>query len=686
MKNLLKKFGVMIASLMLVMTTFAVPSFAVSGDSTTLKVEDVESTATVKAYQVVKRDGNGNWIMDSAYGEQKKLTAAGALAGEGEEGTVTWVVKGTLIPYSFEDPSSKALTALALIAQAKEAAENKKTPPATAATFTFDKPAGTEKAFTKTITKQTNRTELGSYLVLVEPADPGTVYNPMIVSVNPEADGIKTDDNGNKVSANNTDVHAKKSTITFEKVVERKANAGAETNKDNNSVTGDALDDDPTGDDISATDGDGDGTDDGNKGDTAGSTGGTVTLDSTSGKVTYSADTEGKEAVFDDVAFRINTKLPKYEANYFKKSEEGKYPEKIGDFYNPKFIVNDALSTGLTFKSGSITVKVAGVNDDKAIAATTTLDGANDTYKVEYDKDGKDFVITFAPAFLEKNGGKAVEICYYATVNKNHGVNFKEETNTAELHYNNKPGQNASKMDEKETYHYTFTINGDLEGQREDIEENREVIKIGLDDNGKEITQVMNETTAVTKTGWRPLEGVEFILYKANAKGDAPDTDKKVKDVITDRDGILRGMNQIDAGVYYLVETSVGPNTEFAKNTTPIKIEILPTLDNKGRMTSYQVKVNSILVGDYVKDWNDPNPKAESVLHGQKNVVNKKTGETTYNYTDNDSEAADIVNNKVGTLPSTGGMGTILFTVGGIVIMALALFLLFGSRKKQHQK
>lgn len=680
MKNLhyFRKFAVLVMSAMMVLTTFALPTFAVSGESTTLKVEDVDSGATVSAYKVVDKDDNGNWKMVATYGEQKKLKVdnEGNLVKENgnyvvdeKDGKATWVVKDTLIPYDFERPSSDALNALASMAQGQTK------------TFTFDPPAGTETAFTKSVSKD----YLGSYLVLVVPGEGevGVSYNPMLVSVNPEGDGVKTDDDGNKISANATEVHAKKSTTTFEKVVERQEGKGEATNVQNGSVTGDGL---GTNDNASATDGNFDGTTDGNKGDTAGSTGGRVTLDK-DGNATFSDNGQ----TFDDVAFRINTKLPVFADNYFKSPEEGadkgKYPEKVGDFFNPKFIVNDTLSNGLTLKKDTIVVKVGGTEVNK----TDTLKKTTDTYTVEYDKEQKDFVITFAPAFLKNknNKGKAVEICYSASLNKYHGVNFDQATNTAELYYNNAPGEDAQKMDEKETYHYTFTINGKLEGN--DIEENREVIKVGIDGEGN---RLMQETVCVTekKDSWKPLQGVEFKLYKANAADDGPDKSKEVKSVITDKDGILRGMNQIDAGVYYLVETSVGPNTEYAKDTTPVRIAITPTLDNKGRMTSYTVEVgkdaeNMILVGNYSKDWSAANPAATTVLNTQKtiNEGSVKIGETTYTYTDNDSEAADIVNTKVGTLPSTGGMGTVLFTVGGAAIMALALLLLFGGKKKKSQ-
>ena len=46
---------------------------------------------------------------------------------------------------------------------------------------------------------------------------------------------------------------------------------------------------------------------------------------------------------------------------------------------------------------------------------------------------------------------------------------------------------------------------------------------------------------------------------------------------------------------------------------------------------------------------------------------------------------ASMTDTKLASLPSTGGMGTIIFTVGGIVIMAAAVVLFFAVRRKNER-
>ena len=47
-----------------------------------------------------------------------------------------------------------------------------------------------------------------------------------------------------------------------------------------------------------------------------------------------------------------------------------------------------------------------------------------------------------------------------------------------------------------------------------------------------------------------------------------------------------------------------------------------------------------------------------------------------------DNNVTKIPNTKLSSLPSTGGIGTTIFTIGGCAIMILAAALYFASRRK----
>ena len=48
-------------------------------------------------------------------------------------------------------------------------------------------------------------------------------------------------------------------------------------------------------------------------------------------------------------------------------------------------------------------------------------------------------------------------------------------------------------------------------------------------------------------------------------------------------------------------------------------------------------------------------------------------------------EQTTLANTKLSSLPSTGGIGTTIFTIGGCVIMIAAAGLFFASRRKESK-
>ena len=169
----------------------------------------------------------------------------------------------------------------------------------------------------------------------------------------------------------------------------------------------------------------------------------------------------------------------------------------------------------------------------------------------------------------------------------------------------------------------------------------------------------------INKTGSdnTKLANVKFELY-------ADDNNKpaatKLAEGTTDADGKIV-FNQLDADynngdgtVYWLKETqTVSGYTLLAK---PVKVTLVPEVKNGKYTGKLSYKINDKF--------------ATTIPEGATDPVNIVTADRT--------AVADIVNNKGFSLPSTGGMGTYLFTVGGIVIMAAAALVLVAMKKRNR--
>ena len=493
----------------------------------------------------------------------------------------------------------------------------------------------------------------GIYLVkfeIGEKANPQYFYNPVIVSVDKDGKANGFNVEGASYGA---DAIAKKSPIEFDKVIERTLDKIAGDDKGTNTPN------DLTGKDESLVNG-------GNRGDTA---------------------SVSDNKVGDTISFRINSTLPAYADNYFTAATSGNADLK--GTKDPGFVIYDNLD-GLTLKKG--TVKLYD-KDGNAI---------DESYYTVAEEDNG-FTVTFKGVGVWNLRGQKVEVRYSATVNDNAArVNFNPDTNTAGYKFTRNPGEEPSDGEERTTYHYKFTINGKIQGN--DGKENREVIKVGTDSNGDQIVVEKADGTITDVEGWQVLEGVTFKLKDANGN--------VVRDnVYSDKDGILRGMDQLDAGTYQLVEddpqevfsSEKYKDKNYKPNTNPIEIKIEANLLEDGRLDSYMVSVAGEVVGnykaDYTKDYDltkgtmkkdvagsffevDGSTVGAGVAIDHQHDVKADGTDTGY---DDWGAAVDINNTQVGTLPATGGMGTVLFTVGGIAIMALALFLLFGGKKRNEE-
>lgn len=146
------------------------------------------------------------------------------------------------------------------------------------------------------------------------------------------------------------------------------------------------------------------------------------------------------------------------------------------------------------------------------------------------------------------------------------------------------------------------------------------------------------------------LAGAEFKIY-SDAECKTEVTNVTGKDTngkfISDKDGKI-SFGKLDAGTYYLKEVKSPAGYTLLAN--PIKIEIIAGLTNNKPDGSCTFKIDDELQTGTIRNGIVP---------------------------------VNVVNHKGFTLPTTGGMGTYLFTIGGLILMAGAVILLVAMKKKK---
>lgn len=323
-------------------------------------------------------------------------------------------------------------------------------------------------------------------------------------------------------------------------------------------------------------------------------------------------------AIGDTVNFQIDTAIPSYSKQYTSVQVK----------------VSDTLSAGLTLNQNSIIVKV----DNKT--------AGNEAYTITKSASG--FEISFASDYALANSGKSVAVTYSAVLNNNAGINFDANTNTAKLTYTNNPDGSTREVSDR-TYTYTFGIDAKLNGSSNETwnKITQELIK------GEMVKETSDEET---KEVFKPLAGATFTLTNKDTS--------KVYTATSDVKGALT-FTGLDAGTYTLVETAAPQG--YTVNTAQIPVVISATYNDDGTLRSYSVTVDNKATSTY-----------EATYTGE-TIVNK----TITNIVEGENNAStQIKNTKITNLPSTGGIGTAIFTIGGCLIMIFAAGIFLTGRKK----
>lgn len=349
--------------------------------------------------------------------------------------------------------------------------------------------------------------------------------------------------------------------------------------------------------------------------------------------------------------FTITAPVPSYSGEYFYKDNTGK------EVY-PEFNVSDTMT--------HISMVVDATHPFEVKHGTKTLVKDTDYSLVsgKTETGSKAFKIKLInKELLRANPAANLEVKYWAKLDDDAVPGLANaNTNEVEVEYQREPKVGETNKKQDITYHHTFEIDGKILGEQT----GREFLKVAYPDG----TWVVAEQELDKEIEY--ITGAKFQLQKK-----VGDNWVNVGDEVTTQNGLMNWKG-LDCGTYQAIET-FAPNP-YKVNDRPVPIEISATLDGKGKITGYTVNVAGI-VNIYTLDANGNLIKNDDVK--QTFTINGEPTEVDLEGKDN---SADFINNTVGTLPSTGGMGTVLFTIGGVAIMGLALLLLFGGKKKQHQK
>lgn len=274
--------------------------------------------------------------------------------------------------------------------------------------------------------------------------------------------------------------------------------------------------------------------------------------------------------------------------------------------------------------------------------ATETLVGE---YTVTSENSG--WKITFDPKKLSSVAGEKIYISFKMTLKEGAIVGSTGNTNKINLDYSNKilpdgtpdPGTPETDKIENETTVYTFGI----AVKKEDASDGKALQGVTFDLYRK--LEVGEDTTGSVPN---PVKGLAGNYIKVNREALETNSEGKIS---------VPGLAK---GDYWLVETKTIDNYNLLK--APINVPITATYSET--------------------------KKTETITDS----TTGKTTTTTIIETKTLTNAGEagvftttVKNSKGFTLPTTGGIGTFVFTFAGIAMMAAAVILLITSKKKKAE-
>ena len=322
----------------------------------------------------------------------------------------------------------------------------------------------------------------------------------------------------------------------------------------------------------------------------------------------------------DDVNFTVSTTVPNVVG--------------YDEFF---FELTDTLSKGLTFNN-DVEVKIDRVTTTVPYKVNATTDATTGKTTVKITFDSTEF------AKLNDKMGKDIVITYSAKLNNNAALE-QDNTNEVVIEYSNDPETNEHGKTNTDIVHvYTYGFDFTKKNTAgEALNGAKFVLKLAdgsyatFNENGVYTGKVANK------------EDATVLISEGTTTDENGDTEALGKFAVSG----------LEAGNYTLVEVEAPegyslPNFEFT-------FTITPELNADGTLKSVSFY--------YTAD--DNNNAANGYM-----TVEERTDVTAETF------VLTVLNAKEGELPTTGGIGTTIFTVVGIMVMLVAGIALFARNRK----